>query len=56
VAPFDYIQLLWASLIGFGVWGEIPQALTMAGAVVVAGSGVYILWRELRAARIVRSL
>lgn len=55
VAPFDYIQLLWASLIGFSVWGEVPEALTVAGAVVVAGSGGYILWRELRAARMTRS-
>ena len=55
VAPFDYIQLLWASLIGFGIWGEIPETLTLAGALVVAGSGGYILWRELRLARLARS-
>jgi drug/metabolite transporter (DMT)-like permease len=55
VAPFDYIQLLWASVIGFGVWGEIPETLTLAGALVVAGSGGYILWRELRLARLARS-
>ena len=54
VAPFDYIQLLWASVIGFGVWGEIPETLTLAGALVVAGSGGYILWRELRLARMGR--
>jgi drug/metabolite transporter (DMT)-like permease len=51
VAPFDYIQLIWASLIGFGVWGEVPQAATLAGAVVVAASGGYILWREIRVSR-----
>ena len=51
VAPFDYIQLLWASLIGFSVWGEVPEAATLAGALVVAASGGYILWREIRAAR-----
>jgi drug/metabolite transporter (DMT)-like permease len=55
VAPFDYIQLLWASVIGFGIWGEIPETLTLAGAIVVAGSGGYILWRELRLARAARS-
>jgi drug/metabolite transporter (DMT)-like permease len=48
VAPFDYIQLIWASLIGFAVWGEIPQSMTIAGAVVVAASGGYILYREIR--------
>jgi len=51
VAPFDYIQLLWASLIGFGIWDEIPEALTLTGAVVVAASGGYILWREIRQLR-----
>jgi drug/metabolite transporter (DMT)-like permease len=54
VAPFDYIQLLWASLIGFSIWGEAPEPVTMAGAMVVAASGGYILWREIRAARVAR--
>jgi drug/metabolite transporter (DMT)-like permease len=48
VAPFDYTQLLWATLLGFLVWGELPRATTIAGALVVAASGVYILHRELR--------
>jgi drug/metabolite transporter (DMT)-like permease len=51
VAPFDYIQLLWASVIGFVVWGETPAVMDLAGAVVVAGSGGYILFRELRQLR-----
>ena len=52
VAPFDYIQLVWASVIGFMIWGEIPESLTMAGALVVAASGGYILWREVRRLRV----
>jgi drug/metabolite transporter (DMT)-like permease len=48
VAPFDYTQLLWATGIGFAVWGELPHFTTVLGAVVVAGSGVYILHREMR--------
>jgi drug/metabolite transporter (DMT)-like permease len=48
VAPFDYTQLVWASLLGFFVWGETPQTLTLVGAIVVAASGVYILLRETR--------
>jgi drug/metabolite transporter (DMT)-like permease len=55
VAPFDYIQLLWASLIGFSIWGEVPEPVTMAGAMVVAASGGYILWREIRTARMARA-
>lgn len=48
VAPFDYSQLIWATILGFLIWGELPKALTLAGAFVVAASGLYILHRELR--------
>lgn len=48
VAPFDYTQLVWASLIGFLVWGESPRLATLLGAIVVAGSSIYILLRETR--------
>lgn len=47
VAPFDYSQLVWASLIGYFAFGESPHVATLAGAVIVAGSGIYILYREL---------
>jgi drug/metabolite transporter (DMT)-like permease len=47
VAPFDYSQLIWAAVLGFAIWGELPHAATIAGALVVAASGVYILHREL---------
>jgi drug/metabolite transporter (DMT)-like permease len=47
VAPFDYSQLIWATILGFLIWGELPQAATLTGALVVAASGLYILHREL---------
>jgi drug/metabolite transporter (DMT)-like permease len=47
VAPFDYSQLIWATILGYLVWGELPQPATIAGAAVVAASGLYILHREL---------
>ena len=47
VAPFDYTQLVWATIIGFLVWGETPKPATIAGALIVAASGLYILHREL---------
>ena len=52
VAPFDYSQLLWAGLIGYFVWGEVPHALTLVGGVIVAASSLYILWRETRRFRV----
>ena len=51
VAPFDYTQLVWAGLIGFFVWGETPAVLTLVGAMVVAASSTYILWREIGRSR-----
>ena len=51
VAPFDYTQLIWASLIGFFIWGELPHPATVIGALIVAASGIYILYRELRILR-----
>jgi drug/metabolite transporter (DMT)-like permease len=55
VAPFDYTQLVWATGLGFLVWGELPHAATLAGALIVAGSGVYIIHRELVRRRAVAS-
>lgn len=51
VAPFDYIALVWAALLGFVIWGEIPTAWTVSGAAIVIASGLYILRRETRLAR-----
>jgi len=52
IAPFDYTQLIWASALGFLVWGELPRAATVAGALLVAASSVYILLRETRRLRL----
>lgn len=52
VAPFDYTQMVWATLFGFFIWHEVPKVFTWVGALVVAGSGVYILWRETRRFRL----
>ena len=51
VAPFDYTALIWATLLGWLFWGEIPDVLTYAGAAVIIASGVYIVWRESKVAQ-----
>jgi len=48
VAPFDYTALIWATLMGWLFWGEIPDLVTYLGAAVIIASGVYIVWRESR--------
>ena len=46
VAPFGYLSLLWATVIGFFLFAEIPDTWTFVGAAIIAGSGLYILHRE----------
>jgi drug/metabolite transporter (DMT)-like permease len=46
VVPFNYLSLVWASLLGFAIWGDVPSTNLMIGAVIVVASGLYILWRE----------
>jgi drug/metabolite transporter (DMT)-like permease len=46
VAPFRYTSILWALLIGYVVWGDIPNLLASAGIVVLVASGLYLLHRE----------
>jgi len=52
VAPFEYLELLWASLIGYAVWSEEPAEHVWIGAAIVVASGLYITWREARASRL----
>jgi drug/metabolite transporter (DMT)-like permease len=47
VAPFRYTGLLWAMLIGFLIWREVPDAWMLAGAAVVVCAGSYMLHRGL---------
>lgn len=46
IGAFRYGSILWALAIGYVVWGEVPNALAMAGIAVIVGSGLYILHRE----------
>lgn len=51
VAPFKYTSLVWAVLLGLLVWGDLPDAWTWVGSILVVGSGIYIWHRELTLAR-----
>lgn len=48
VSPFKYTMVVWATLLGFLVWGEIPDGVALAGLTLVIGSGLYIFRREAR--------
>ena len=46
IAPFDYSSMLWALLLGYWLFGELPSALVYVGGIIVAGAGLFVIWRE----------
>ena len=46
IAPMQYSQILWAALLGWLVFDELPDGGTVLGAAVIIASGIYILMRE----------
>jgi len=46
VAPFKYATILWAMIIGFLFWGDVPDVWIIAGGSIVVASGLYILHRQ----------
>lgn len=46
VAPFAYTEIIWATLLGFIVFGDFPDIYTFVGTAIIIASGVYILQRE----------
>lgn len=51
VAPFNYTQLIWMAVIGYLAFGNLPDGMTILGAVIIVGSGLYIIHRERQTAR-----
>lgn len=48
----QYVQLLWAVVLGGLFFGEIPDRWTFVGAAVIIASGLYIVLREARASKL----
>lgn len=46
LAPLTYTLIVWATLLGWTVFGTLPDGWTLAGAVVIIASGLYVWWRE----------
>ncbi|WP_134499322.1 DMT family transporter [Microvirga pakistanensis] len=46
IAPFSYVQLLWAGALGYLVFGALPDGWTILGAGIIAASGLYTAYRE----------
>lgn len=45
VAPFRYVGLLFALILGWAVWGDLPNALAWTGIALLLGAGLYMLRR-----------
>jgi len=52
LTPFTYVHLVFATLIGWIVFSDLPDALTFAGMALIAGSGLLLTWHERRRALI----
>jgi drug/metabolite transporter (DMT)-like permease len=48
VTPFNYLSLVWAMVVGFLIWGDVPTLALLIGSAIVVGSGLFLLWRETR--------
>jgi drug/metabolite transporter (DMT)-like permease len=46
VAPFRYAALLWAVILGYLVFDDLPDLWTVIGSIIVVGSGLYAIFRE----------
>lgn len=46
LAPFSYTQPIWATVLGYAVFGDVPDGWTFVGAAVIIASGLYTAHRE----------
>ncbi len=55
LAPYEYVGLIWAFLLGYLAFHQVPAAWTMGGATVVVAAGIYTFGREHRRSRAERA-
>ncbi len=46
ISPYGYLNLIWALLLGFLLFSEVPNTWSMVGAVIITSSGLYVYHRE----------
>ena len=46
VAPFEYVFLIWAVLLGWFIWSETVSLRTIIGILIIVSAGIFILYRE----------
>ena len=55
LTPFTYLQMIWATLFGWLVFGQLPDGWSAVGMAIIVGSGVMLALQEQRRARMARS-
>lgn len=55
LAPFQYVEIVGATILGLVFFGDFPDALTWLGVAIIVGSGLYVFHREAALARRARS-
>jgi drug/metabolite transporter (DMT)-like permease len=48
IAPFDYTTMIWAFLLGWFLFGQLPGTAVVLGGSIVAAAGLFVIWREHR--------
>ena len=56
LAPFEYTALIGAALAGYWIWNEVPDRFVVSGGLVIIGSGIYVVYREVGTAASARYL
>jgi drug/metabolite transporter (DMT)-like permease len=51
VAPFDYTAILWTTILGYALFGEVPLPIMFVGAAIVIAAGLFVIFRERYLAR-----
>lgn len=46
VAPYQYSFILWAMILGYLVFGDVPEPLLLVGAAIIIAAGIFLFWRE----------
>ena len=52
VSPFYYLMLVWAMIIGFFAWGDVPSLALVVGSSIVVISGLLLLWHEAKRGKV----
>ena len=55
IAPIDYSRLIFAGIMGFLLFAELPDRYTLVGAAIIVGSTLYITYRETQLSRMHRA-